>query len=115
MASKKLMAVSLMVLMMKALLVGQVQGVDELNIGVKEGIGTCVKICAPRCFPLFKPIKIALCMASCMIKCKVQPTPIVFDCTTACANSVINAYNSTDVGRINNIVGSCYKTCKVNN
>ncbi|GMI94199.1 hypothetical protein HRI_003089200 [Hibiscus trionum] len=103
MASKKLMAVSLMVLMMKALLVGQVQGVDELNIGVKEGIGSCVKICAPRCFSLFKPIKIALCMASCMIKCKVQPTPIVFDCTTAY------------VGRINNIVGSCYKTCKVNN
>ncbi|KAL4290414.1 hypothetical protein GQ457_14G013340 [Hibiscus cannabinus] len=86
-----------------------------LHIGVNEGMGSCIKKCAIRCFPLLSPPRIDACSALCILACKLIPSAIVMDCTTGCRNSIIDTYKPTDVVKVNNIVGSCYKTCKVNN
>ncbi|KAL4283385.1 hypothetical protein GQ457_16G008770 [Hibiscus cannabinus] len=115
MTSKKLTALSFIVLSMMTLLVAQVRAIDELDIGVNEGTGSCIKKCAIECFPLLSPPRIAACSALCILACKLIPSAIVMDCTTGCTNSIIDTYKPTDVVKVNNIVGSCYKTCKHNN
>ncbi|GMJ03931.1 hypothetical protein HRI_004062300 [Hibiscus trionum] len=115
MAAKKLTTMSLIVLAMMTLHAAQVRAIDELNIGVKEGMGTCIKRCAIACIPILAPPRIAACAALCILACKLTPPTVVMDCTTGCTNSVIDTYKPTDVEKVNNIVGSCYKTCKHNN
>ncbi|KAK9035579.1 hypothetical protein V6N11_077617 [Hibiscus sabdariffa] len=100
---------------MMTLLVAQVRATEELDIGVNEGTGSCIKKCAIKCFPLLYPPRIAACSALCILACKLIPPAIVMDCTTDCTNSIIDTYKPTDVVKVNNIVGSCYKTCKHNN
>ncbi|KAL4290275.1 hypothetical protein GQ457_14G013360 [Hibiscus cannabinus] len=71
------------------------------------------------CFPLLSPPRIAPCSALCILACKLIPSAIVMDCTTGCTNSIIDTYNPIAiyiyVVKVKNIVGSCYKTCKLNN
>ncbi|GMJ03944.1 hypothetical protein HRI_004064700 [Hibiscus trionum] len=93
----------------------QVRAIDELNIGVKEGMSTCIKRCAIACIPLLAPPRIAACAALCILACKLTPPTVVMNCTTGCTNSVIDTYKPTDVEKVNKIVGSFYKTCKHNN
>ncbi|GMJ03929.1 hypothetical protein HRI_004062600 [Hibiscus trionum] len=115
MAAKKLTAMSLIVLTMMALLAAEVRAIDELNIGVKEGMGSCIKRCDIACIPLLAPPRIAACAALCILACKLSPPAVVMDCTTCCTNSTIDTYKPTYVEKVNDIVGSCYKTCKHNN
>ncbi|KAH1128811.1 hypothetical protein J1N35_000189 [Gossypium stocksii] len=117
MGSKKMMAISLMVLMMMAVLVNEVRTIENLDVerGVEEGIGSCAKECALKCLPQINPRRIVICTALCIIACKLNPPPAIFDCTTGCANSIIKTYNPTDARKIDNIVDSCYETCKNNN
>ncbi|KAL4292074.1 hypothetical protein GQ457_14G013380 [Hibiscus cannabinus] len=115
MASKKLTALSFIVLSVMTLPLAQVRATNKLDIGVNEGMGSCIKKCAIRCFHLLSPPRIAACSALCILACKLIPSAIVMDCTTGCTNSIIDTYNPTDVVKVNNIVGSCYKTCKLNN
>ncbi|KAL4283932.1 hypothetical protein GQ457_16G016670 [Hibiscus cannabinus] len=111
MTSKKLTALSFIVLSMMTLLVAQVRAIDELDIGVNEGTSSCIKKWAIKCFPLLSPLRIASCLALCILACKLIPPAIVMDYTTGSTNSIIDTYKPT----VNNIVGSCYKTCKHNN
>ncbi|KAK8596172.1 hypothetical protein V6N12_064671 [Hibiscus sabdariffa] len=115
MTSKKLIALSFIVLSMMTLLVAHVRATDELDIGVNEGMGSCIKKCAIKCLPLLSPPRIVTCSALCILACKLIPPAIVMDCTTSCTNSIIDTCKPTDVVKVNNIVGSCYKTCKHNN
>ncbi|KAE8681632.1 hypothetical protein F3Y22_tig00111311pilonHSYRG00173 [Hibiscus syriacus] len=95
MAAKKLMATSLIGLMMFAPLTTLVQATGELDIGVKEGIGACAKKCIFPCVSLLIPVRIATCMSLCILSCKALPPAIVKDCTTDCANSIIYTYKPT--------------------
>ncbi|MBA0846468.1 hypothetical protein Goshw_002533 [Gossypium schwendimanii] len=117
MGAKKMMAISLMALMMMTMLVNEVRAIENLDVELseKEGIGSCAKECALKCLPQINPPRIIICTALCIIACKLNPPPAIFDCTTGCANSIIKTYNPTDARKIDNIVDSCYETCKNNN
>ncbi|OMO66808.1 hypothetical protein COLO4_30352 [Corchorus olitorius] len=105
------MVVSLMVLMMVVLAQGQAE------LGFKNpsaDTGLCATSCGARCLPRLYAPQIAFCFGLCMIGCKLRPSEAVFKCTSGCANSMVNSYKPTAAERVENIVGSCYQTCKQN-
>ncbi|XVF71205.1 hypothetical protein PTKIN_Ptkin12aG0017300 [Pterospermum kingtungense] len=110
--SSKKMLVSLLVLMMVLLAQGRAEFSD---VHPNEGTGRCAKKCTLKCAFYIFPVRIAVCFSLCMVGCKLQPSQIVYDCTSGCANSMVKAYNPTDAEKVENFVGSCYETCKNNN
>ncbi|XVF26714.1 hypothetical protein REPUB_Repub14bG0042300 [Reevesia pubescens] len=110
----KKMMVSLMVLMMVVLAQGRAQA-ELADVHPTADTGHCAKRCAFKCMFRIFPKSIALCFCLCMISCKLEPSEGVFNCTSGCANSMVNTYNPTDTERVENFVGSCYETCKQNN
>ncbi|XVF51951.1 hypothetical protein PTKIN_Ptkin04bG0225200 [Pterospermum kingtungense] len=114
----KRVIISLVVLLMVVLAQaeGQVELANDHHPAVIEEL--CAAKCTAKCALKIFPKRVARCFGPCVLDCYKPTSEVVHHCTSNCVNSMINAYNPTDVAdveKVEGFVGSCYETCKNNN
>ena len=57
-----------------------------------SSITDCAKNCAISCATKIIPPQVALCFGTCMLQCALNPPQAVYNCTGACAKSIVD-YN----------------------
>ncbi|XVF25025.1 hypothetical protein REPUB_Repub13aG0178400 [Reevesia pubescens] len=86
--SMKKVMVTLMMLMMVVVAQGRAVGTDfNPDTSTKQ----CAKRCGLSCALEVIPSVVALCFSICMLECKLQPSQDVYNCTSACAKSAVDA------------------------